>query len=65
MSRTIDFWVENVQNLPTSTVASHLGGDGGLTNTFDWGAPFFFGRTVHMVMPGRTVSGQSGPFWAF
>ena len=36
---------------------------------FDWGLPFFYGRTVYTAIEGKPVSqgGQSlsGPFYAF
>ena len=38
------------------------------STTFVWGAPFFFGRRVSLVMDGRAVPGSPplvGPFYAF
>ena len=32
---------------------------------FDWGLPFFFGRTVFIAIAGRSTPGGTGPFWAF
>jgi len=32
---------------------------------FDWGLPFFFGRSVYTVMEGKTVNGRTGPLYAF
>jgi hypothetical protein len=32
---------------------------------FDWGLPFFFGRTVYTVVEGKTVGAYTGPFYAF
>jgi hypothetical protein len=39
----------------------------GTTGTFDWGLPFFFGKTFFVVFEGDTAAGssQSGPFMAF
>lgn len=51
---------------------SNLGGNGG-SSLFDWGLPFFYGKTIYVGLEGKTatfthVSGgaaQPGPFWAF
>ena len=65
---TVNFSVDNAENLftnnPTDSVFGTLGG----TNTgggFDWGLPFFFGRTVYTAIDGQVVSTTTGPFWAF
>lgn len=34
-------------------------------NTFDWGLPFFFGRSVYTAIEGKTVGNRVGPFYAF
>jgi hypothetical protein len=34
-------------------------------NTFDWGLPFFFGRTVFVAISGSATPQGPGPFWAF
>ena len=49
---------------------SHSFGDG--TNgtipgdqAFDWGLPFHYGKSVFVVIEGKTTSGGTGPFFAF
>ena len=32
---------------------------------FDWGLPFFYGRTVFMGIAGASAGGNSGPFYAY
>jgi len=32
---------------------------------FDWGLPFFFGRTVFVAFDGASAGGTAGPFWAY
>mgnify|MGYP000891254174 CR=1 FL=1 len=64
-SRTVNFWIENIQDVPSDTVAAHVGGPSILSGTFDWGMPFFFGRTTHMVFSGSSTSQGTGPFWAY
>ncbi len=34
-------------------------------NSFDFGLPFFFGRTVYTSIEGRTTGSVSGPYFAF
>ncbi len=47
------------------TVATGL--PAGITDTFDWGLPFFLGHAVYVGFQGRTATGISitGPYWAF
>lgn len=64
-SKDIPFQIESVATLPRSTAAAHLGGDLGLTSSFDWGLPFFFGRTVFVAIQGAPTPWGTGPYWAF
>ena len=36
-----------------------------ITNSFDFGLPFFFGRNVYTAIQGRTAGGTAGPYFAF
>jgi hypothetical protein len=64
-TKDVPFQIESVANLPRSTAAAHLAGDLGLSNSFDWGLPFFFGRTVFVAMQGAGTPWGVGPYWAF
>lgn len=64
-SRSVDFLVESAAALPDSVAAAHLGGDFGTAAYFDWGLPFFFGRTVFVALNGAATPFGTGPFWAF
>ena len=35
------------------------------TNSFDFGLPFFFGRTIYTSIEGRSTGSVSGPYFAF
>jgi hypothetical protein len=35
------------------------------TGTFDWGLPFFYGRTVFTAIEGQSTMSGVGPYWAF
>jgi hypothetical protein len=64
-SGTVTFFVESLQPLNAGAVAIHAGGTIGLPRTFDWGLPFFFGRTVFVGITGASTPKGTGPFWAY
>ena len=43
---------------------SNLGGTLS-AGSFDWGLPFFFGRSVYTAIEGKPVGNRVGPFYAF
>ena len=65
-SGPVDFKVENLQALDSTIRAASVGGSIGRSNsrTFDWGMPFFFGRTVFVGIDQSTLGGP-GPYWAY
>ena len=65
---TVNFHVANAVSLANTGHAAfdNLGGpDIGLSGEFDWGLPFFLGRTVYTGMAGRNSVLGVGPFWAY
>ncbi len=69
---TVTFSVANTETLignsGSNVVFSNLAGTGDDTAYglyFDWGAPFFFGRTVYIALEGQTAAGTAGPYWAY
>jgi hypothetical protein len=62
---TVNFTIEHVQPLTRGASALNVGGSLGLTRTFDWGLPFFFGRTVFVGIEGAATPKGDGPFWAY
>jgi hypothetical protein len=65
VSTSVPFQVENARVVTNGTAAAYLGGDLGLGASFDWGLPFFFGRTVYVVFEGASTSAGTGPYWSF
>jgi hypothetical protein len=73
----VAFTVDNADNLFSTndfalgTLAGPLGTPNTCTGSagscqFDWGLPFFYGRTVFTAIDGQPVSGVgTGPFWAY
>jgi hypothetical protein len=66
-SNTVNFSVDNFDNViaanPADAAFANLAGPN--TSGFDWGLPFFFGRTVVTAIDGATTPGGNGPFWAY
>lgn len=65
-TRTISFNVDSLDTLAASVTASPtLAGTFGNSQGFDWGLPFFYGRTVFVVLETSTLGGVTGPALAF
>ena len=65
-SATENFSVANAETLfsnRSNFVFQNLGGPN--AGTFDWGLPFFFGKTVFTAIEARSTPGGTGPFWAY
>ncbi|MGI9135152.1 MAG: DUF3443 domain-containing protein [Rhodoferax sp.] len=66
-SDTLAFGIGNASNLLSANVyaLANLGGPLSNAGMFDWGLPFFFGRSVYTVIEGRSTSAGVGPFFAY
>ncbi len=65
-SQTIDFSIANADSLFSNRgdfVFETLGGPN--PGTFDWGLPFFYGRSVFTAIEARSTPAGRGPFWAY
>jgi hypothetical protein len=74
LPKSVTFKVANLDVLPLANwifddvagSSSFGGSQGGLpTLYFDWGLPFFFGRTVFVAIEGKSTTGGFGPYWAY
>jgi hypothetical protein len=68
VSGTVSFEVENPLSLDLAVKAASVGGSFGSVRrptAFDWGMPFFFGRTVYVVIDGAGTLHGNGPYWAY
>jgi hypothetical protein len=45
------------------TAFSEVGGPN--PGLFDWGLPFFYGRSVFVAIEGQSTPGGTGPYWAY
>jgi hypothetical protein len=61
------FKVGNADSLfgSTNTAFDDLASPGIDKNTFDWGFPFFIGRTVFVALQGASTPGGTGPYFAY
>lgn len=69
-SGAVNFQIGNFNTLTATSnhVFSDIGGPlfGSLTNgTFDWGLPFFLGRTVAVGIAGKNSNLGTGPYWSY
>ena len=65
-SGVVPFHIGNLEDLtanPFFRVFSEIGGT--FPGSFDWGLPFFFGRTVIVGYEGAASSIGNGPYWAY
>ncbi len=68
VTTTVMFSVGNAQTLlgnSSDAAFDDVAGPGLDSNTFDWGLPFFMGRTVYVALDGATTSGGKGPYFAY
>jgi len=61
--------VDNLETLSTNNSSfnalPNIAGSNPLTLAFDWGLPFFYGRTVFVGFENRTAAQNTGPFFAY
>jgi hypothetical protein len=63
---TIGFSIDNGETLLNNLRFSVFGELGGPNSgAFDWGLPFFYGRTVFTAIEGQSTPGGTGPYWAY
>ncbi len=65
VTATVNFSVGNFDQLlkaPFNAFAEVAGTNPG---SFDWGLPFFFGRTVFIAIDGQGAPGGTAPYWAY
>jgi hypothetical protein len=69
VSIAVTFSVASAETLasdePTYLAFPSLAGTTTLTSTFDWGLPFYYGRTVYTAIDGASTSVGTGPYVAF
>jgi hypothetical protein len=69
VSSNVSFNVANadalLNNNPTFYAFNNLAGTNPRVASFDWGLPFFYGRSVFVAIEGQTTSSGTGPFVAY
>lgn len=66
-SVSVSFSVANTTALVQNgnAVYNNLAGSSATVGTFDWGLPFFFGRTIYFAISGMNTPAGQGPYVAF
>ncbi len=68
-SNNVSFNVANADSLfkanPNNTAFSNLAGAEAFSSFFDWGLPFYFGRSVYTALEGVSAGGTVGPYIAY
>ena len=64
-SGSVGFTIENINTLASNASAANVGGGISGISGFDWGLPFFFGRSVFVAMQGASTPKGTGPYWAY
>ncbi len=63
---TVNFVVGNADTLTANALDAVVNGLAGPNSgSFDWGLPFFFGRTVFTSIEGHNTPAGQGPYWAY
>lgn len=64
-TQSITFSITNASSFVNSgySVASALGGT--FTGVFDWGLPFFLGRSIYVGIDKKSSNLGTGPYWAY
>jgi len=64
VTQTVAFNIGNADQLNGRfTAFAELGGPN--AGNFDWGLPFFFGRSVFVSIDGQSAPGGASPYWAY
>ena len=50
---------------PTYAAFPNVAGPNPVSQSFDWGLPFFYGRQVFIAFEGSSTSAGNGPFVAY
>jgi hypothetical protein len=61
---TVNFSAGNVDQL-NGIFNAFIEVTGPNAGSFDWGLPFFFGRTIFTAIEGQSTPGGTGPYWAY
>jgi hypothetical protein len=65
VSFSVAFAEALVTNNPTFTAFGNIAGQNPFASSFDWGLPFFYGRTVYFAIEGQNTSSGPGPYVAY